>query len=130
MRKLAALIKDMSEDEKRTYVSQMPITTCEGHELSLYNKCLSIMQARAAGITVSVLGGFRQWHKVNRTVRKGMHACCSIAVPIYRPGAKELGDEKLAYFKYVPMFDLSQTEVDSNSVMAEFAHTAVSPEEE
>ena len=57
------------ELERIQKFGKLGIITVEGHELSLANMMLVAMQKPGA----TVVGGFRQWIKQGRAVRKGEH---------------------------------------------------------
>lgn len=59
----------MPELQRVQLANQYGFRTVEGHDLSLCNQMLIALQIPAA----SVLGGFRQWLKQGRAVRKGEH---------------------------------------------------------
>jgi hypothetical protein len=71
--KFRTLVKQVAEmtDEQRAHLTNRigAILTCEGHALSLTNTMLVITQNPIA----SMVGGFRQWQKQGRCVRKGEH---------------------------------------------------------
>lgn len=65
-KKLAA----MSDGERAQLTSAIgAVVTCEGRALSLTNTLLLLLQRGRNG--VSMVGGFRQWKKAGRYVRKG-----------------------------------------------------------
>ena len=78
-RQLWAGIAKMGEAERLAKCASLGIVTCEGHELSLGNTLMVALQLPAA----SVVGGFRQWLKMGRSVRKGEHGAM-IWVPTMR----------------------------------------------
>ena len=59
----------MPELERVQLANKLGIVTCEGHELSLCNTMLIALQ----NPTASIVGGFRQWLKQGRCVKKGEH---------------------------------------------------------
>lgn len=59
----------MPELERISLSNKLGLVTCEGHALSIGNQMLVALQCPSA----SVLGGFRQWLKHGRCVRKGEH---------------------------------------------------------
>lgn len=59
----------MPESERLLIACKLGLVTCDGHPLSPGNQYLIFLQCPAA----SVLGGFRQWRKHGRSVRKGQH---------------------------------------------------------
>ena len=115
MSALAAQIKAMPEEQRVLYAFEHPVMTCEGHPLSAYNTCAIIMQAQLVGVCVTHVAGFRQWLKVGRQVTKGQHACGCILVPMGKgkPATEADPDGKKGgmKFRWVPMFDVTQTEV-------------------
>lgn len=61
----------MPELERIQMANRLGIVTCDGHELSLGNTMLIALQ----NPTASIVGGFRQWIKHGRAVKKGEHGC-------------------------------------------------------
>lgn len=82
----------MSELERVQLANKLGIVTCEGHELSLCNTMLVALQ----NPTASIVGGFRQWLKQGRCVRKGEHGLM-IWVPT---GGKESEPGPMAMIVY------------------------------
>jgi hypothetical protein len=78
-----ALVKQIAAttDEERAQIVEKTgaVVTCEGRALSPVNTCLLLTQMPNA----SVVGGFRQWLKAGRCVKKGQHGAM-IWVPIAR----------------------------------------------
>lgn len=106
-------VADMPELQRIQLANKFGLRTCEGHELSLCNSCLVCLQNPGA----SVLGGFRQWLKVGRAVRKGEHGCMiwipstrKVAAPegTAEPVNGEATDE--TRFFIGTLFDISQTQ--------------------
>lgn len=109
IRDIAKRIAAMSDEERRAMVQQWP-TTIEGHPLSVHNACLIAYQGGA-----SVVGGFRQWKKAGRFVRKGEHGL-TIWIPL---GFKKVENQDTGEvtqegertgFGLASVFDVSQTE--------------------
>lgn len=102
-------IAAMGESEKAVFAAKFGFRTCEGHELSLCNQMLVALQCPGA----TVLGGFRQWLKQGRVVRKGEHGVM-IWVPIgekkSNDGATDAAEESGRRFIIGTLFDISQTE--------------------
>jgi hypothetical protein len=90
--KFAALSKKvaaMSAVERAQLAASMPgIVTVEGRALSPFNSCLIIMQS---GGRATIVGGFRQWIRAGRCVRKGEHGF-SIWIPCAGKTATEAGE--------------------------------------
>lgn len=82
-RALCKAVADMSEDARAALVSRAGgILTCEGRPLSTHNSCLLLSQFSG----VSVVGGFWQWQKCGRRVRKG-----STGLSLWIPTAVKAG---------------------------------------
>lgn len=117
-KELFARLAKMNVIERAQLAQTLPIVTCDGHALSVANMCLIALQGHAHA---TVVGGFRQWLRHGRCVRKGEHGA-TIRVPAgKRPadGSDESGAAKTedagdsVYFVAGTVFDVSQTdEVD------------------
>lgn len=120
-RSLAAKLGAMSEGERLAMAERMP-TVCNpsGHFLTIRNTMLLVTMSGRADLTM--VAGFRQWLDAGRCVRKGEHAIGCIMVPMVLKGtgdAKPEGEgadgdgsegKGSVRFRYVPVFDVSQTE--------------------
>lgn len=103
----------MGDSERTQLAAKFGFRTVEGHELSLCNTMLIAMQLP----TASVLGGFRQWIKNGRGVRKGEHGAM-IWVPIgvakdkdaTIPQTDNSAEAMERHFIIGTIFDISQTE--------------------
>lgn len=102
-KRLAAL----TEKERIEFVAQAGgIVTVDGRTLSRNNTILLLMQSN--GVVPAVVGGYRQWQKVKRQVRKGEHG-----LMLWYPSQKkvEAGEDKEDIRFYIgTIFDISQTE--------------------
>lgn len=99
---LAALAKqaaNMPVEERMKWT----VATIEGHPLSFKNAALAMLQRPA----VSLVGGFQQWKKAGRMVRKGEKAI-GIFLPLVR--TNDDGENAGIAFRVVNVFDISQTE--------------------
>ena len=112
LRELAQAIGDMNDAQRQAMAARARIRTIEGHELSPANQCLVLMQCDAA----TVVGGFRQWKKAGRSVRKGESAL-GIWTPSGRGGAGEqppaaAGEDtdNRPRFIFGNVFDITQTD--------------------
>ncbi len=103
-------IAAMSDEQRNALVHRIAPTTCEGHALSVANMMLIALQLPSA----TLVGGFRQWRKQGRCVKKGEHGAM-----IWCPGkakeeeTPENGDdapEGKQFFIIGTVFDLLQTE--------------------
>jgi hypothetical protein len=77
-------VADMPEAERLQLSARLGIVTPDGHALSVHNQCLVSFQRQ----TATVVGGFRQWLKQGRCVKKGEHGMM-IWVPIRSKVAPE-----------------------------------------
>jgi antirestriction protein ArdC len=113
MQTLSKQIAAMSEAERQTLAAQIgTIVTCEQRALSPYNTCM--VAAQRPGITI--IGGFQQWKRLGRAVRKGEKGVY-IWVPLGprsesdRSGDGTAPDERR--FRLVAVFDVSQTDEET-----------------
>ena len=110
-RKLANEIAHMTPDKRAALAATLPVVaTIEGRTLSPTNTMLVVMQCPSA----TIVGGFKQWLKAGRAVRRGQHGI-SIWVPIGKPktgdtGAGETYGDDEPRFICGTVFDVSQTE--------------------
>lgn len=112
-RELWKIVAKMPIQERLATAHKFGITTCEGRELSLCNQILVAMQRRDA----TFVGGFRQWLKVGRAVRKGEHGAM-IWVPTARGTGQMVHDEETGQdfeamqtrFIIGTVFDIGQTD--------------------
>jgi hypothetical protein len=128
-RALAKQIADMSAEQRAEIVARAAaVVTCEGRPLSPVNTC-SLMMQRS---TVSVVGGFWQWKRAGRRVKKG-EAGLSIWIPTMKGGSTQdpqpptidaetqAGEgEKRASRRFVvgTVFDITQTEEEPGHLAA------------
>jgi hypothetical protein len=107
----------MPELERVHLAAQYGFRTVEGRELSLCNSMLIALQLPGA----SVLGGFRQWIKAGRCVRKGQHGamiwvptgCRKAGEPAESPingSPVPDGEGQDTRFMIGTVFDIAQTE--------------------
>ena len=104
VRKVAA----MTDEQRAELAGQVMPTTVEGHTLSLHNACLLACQCP----TVTLVGGFRQWLKAGRVVRKGEHGLM-LWIPSARAKPETDTDDtpdRRPGFLMGTVFDVSQTE--------------------
>ena len=106
MRAIAKQIAAMDEGERFALAMRCPVVNIEGHSLSTFNQCMIGHQIPAA----TIVGGFRQWLKAGRAVRKGEHGA-AIWVPISK-GGEEMDPAKPTGVRFVlgTVFDVSQTD--------------------
>lgn len=109
--KFAQLTKRLpeSEDEREAVAVDLFIQNVEGHELSAANKILLTYQRE----NITIVGGFQQWRKAGRHVRKGESALC-----IWVPAKKKEGENKAPsengkaemFFFLGSVWDVTQTD--------------------
>lgn len=108
IKKLCHVVKALTPEKRVLLASRFGIRNPEGRELSTFNQCLLIHQSEK----VSIVGGFQQWRKLGRTVKKGARAL-AIWVPIgsksETDSAEPEGDEDTRFI-LGNVFDISQTE--------------------
>jgi len=114
MRNLIKQVSQMSETERQAIVARMPVVNTEGRVLSINNVCLIYQQIlnlpRAVG-DITIVGGFKQWLKQGRCVRKGEHGF-TIWFPVKPKSENDDendGDENISKFLFGTVFDISQT---------------------
>jgi antirestriction protein ArdC len=109
MRSIAATISKMTPEQRAEFAARMPaIVTIEGRALSVFNCCMLATQCP----TATVVGGFRQWIKSGRVVRKGEHGY-AIWVPMGPRKAAEGASEDQSdetRFMLGTVFDVAQTD--------------------
>ncbi len=101
---LMKALKDIPETQRQQIADNLGIVNVEGRTLSPSNQILISLQLEK----FSVVGGFKQWLKAGRCVRKGEHG----ALIFFPVGNKdENGDVTEAEKFFVGVvFDVSQTE--------------------
>lgn len=107
-RELVRRVAGMAEGEREEFAAQLPgVATVEGRLLSQANTILCAMQRREG---LSLVGGFRQWKRAGRAVRKGERGLM-IWIPKTQKenseGAEEV--ERQGFFMGT-VFDITQTE--------------------
>jgi hypothetical protein len=132
-RELLERVAKMNAVERAETLIRWGGKTIDGHILSEHNRLLLLVQADALGITLSEVGGFRQWKAHGRKVSKGAKGLV-IFFPMERKSAAgetseassdgENGDGSEqrggVWFKTVYVFDRSQTEAMNEAESAAF----------
>ena len=104
-RQLVKQVAAMSDAERDAMLIRVgAVVTCEGRALSPTNTMLCLMQLPG----VSMVGGFKQWIRQGRAVRKGEHGV-SIWIPCAGKKAEDSETEGEMYFTSGTVFDVSQT---------------------
>jgi hypothetical protein len=122
--KMMGTIKAMPEEQRILLAARFGIRNAEGRELSVYNQCLLIAQ----NDKVTLVGGFTQWKKLGRSVKKGSRAL-AIWVPCSRkadttgsaivPHGLDPSDLDESFFVLGNVFDISQTETEEEKIARE-----------
>ena len=119
VRLLAETIAGMSEEEKQAYIDRVGVVARIGAEgrqlLSIPNMVMALYQREG----VTLVGGYRQWAKMGRQVRKGEQS-----IKIFAPRAVtrvvEAEGESVSIggvrFVLISVFDISQTDLIGNAV--------------
>ena len=121
--RIQAIRKTLSEmtEEKRTELIEKfgIVVTIEGHPLTAHNTCFLYAQTEKP---ITVVGGFQQWRKAGRTVKKGEHSLLIFVPSIKRkdgPVPSEVeGSEDEPFFFTANVFDITQTELIAQSEAA------------
>jgi len=123
---LCAIVKALPIEKRVLLASSYGIRNPEGRELSIYNQCLLVHQ----NSSVSIVGGFAQWKKLGRSVKKGSKAL-AIWVPCAgnaQPDAPDANpDEDSKFFIIGNVFDISQTETEAERTAREAGETLALP---
>ncbi len=106
-------VASMTRAHREELASKIMITNCEGHTLSAFNNCLIASQG---GQSATIVGGFQQWLKQGRAVRKGEHGYAILFPREKKNGngngvevTEEKADKPELYFLTGYVFDISQT---------------------
>jgi antirestriction protein ArdC len=112
-RELVKRVAGMSPAQRLELCSRAAaVLTCEGRALSPVNTCLCVMQSPG----VTVVGGFRQWLRSGRCVRKGEHGL-TIWIPLSARKTDGTSPELIGEqpgegvsFGTATVFDIAQTQ--------------------
>ncbi len=112
-------LSEMPEEQRNALAEKFGIVTVEGHPLTAHNQCFLVAQSE---INFTIVGGFQQWKKAGRIVRKGEHGFY-IFVPSKQkddpPDNTEIQNEDDVHFYTAVVFDISQTELLSEITVNE-----------
>ena len=112
-------LSEMTEEQQQAVADKFGIVTVEGHLLTAHNQCFLVAQSE---LNFSIVGGYRQWQKAGRSVRKGEHGFY-IFVPSKTKeesenSAEVSSDDETPFFFTAVVFDISQTEAIANTEAA------------
>jgi hypothetical protein len=99
--------KNLDGNAKEAIAQSMPIQNPEGRFLSEQNSAFLAFQSK---INFTTVGGFKQWMKHGRCVKKGQHGNF-IFIPAMKKTKQEDGtsQEELDKFLVARVFDITQT---------------------
>lgn len=113
-------VAEMNDEQKAALVAKMgQLVNCEGQVYSVRNTLLIAMQCP----TATIVGGFRQWLKQGRCVRKGEHGASILFPRTFgdkdnpEPTPAEVEARKITFLSGT-VFDIAQTEVIEEEVAA------------
>ncbi len=104
VRELRKYLTGLNVVQRQEIADKYGIVTIEGHRLSIVNMCLLVFQCPG----VTIVGGYRQWLRAGRQVRKGEHGHI-----IWFPAGKrdQEGDiDEVTFYALTTVFDISQTD--------------------
>ena len=106
LKELRQRLANLTEEERQALTARGLIATVEGRTLSLHNTLLVYIQS--SGRIPSVVGGYQQWRKAGKQVKRGEHGL-TIWFPV---GVKDEEGELLEAetFYTGTVFDISQVE--------------------
>ena len=124
-RALAKQVADMPDEARAALVDRCgAVVTCEGRALSFVNTCLVLTQRPGA----SMVGGFVQWLRSGRAVRKG-ETGLGIWIPTMKGEKAEAPDDGAEgqdgpRFIMGTVFDIAQTDAQPVELREPFLATA------
>lgn len=108
IQEIRKVLSELTDEQRQEMIERLGIVvTIEGHPLTPYNTCFLYSQTE---IPVTVVGGYQQWRKAGRTVKKGEKSLL-IFVPSKTGETKEDANasEEDIFFFTAAVFDVSQT---------------------
>lgn len=128
IKNLCAIVKALPIEKRVLLAASYGIRNPDGRELSPFNQCLLVHQ----NSSVSIVGGFQQWKKLGRSVKKGERSM-AIWVPCGKQAesAGEAGanpdTENDRFFILGSVFDITQTETDDEKAVRKARETLALP---
>lgn len=122
--KIRKSLSELSEEQRQAIADKFGVITVEGHLLTPYNQCFLVAQSE---INFTVVGGFQQWKKAGRVVRKGEHGFLifvpsktkqELVSPQGGDNSEMISDDEDVHFFTATVFDISQTEAIAKSEAA------------
>lgn len=106
--KARKLLANLTDEQREQIANSFGVVTVEGRVLSRYNQLLLSMQSGNLESKPSVVGGFNQWKKSGRIVKKGATSLI-IWIPTIKSSDKPENETELN-FLLGNVFDIQQTE--------------------
>ena len=123
VKQIRSTLSQMSADQRQAVADKFGIVTIEGHTLTPHNQCFLVAQSE---INFTVVGGFQQWKKSGRIVRKGEHGFL-IFVPSkakQNEGPEMVSDDDDdVFFFTATVFDITQTGTIADALKSENVDT-------
>jgi antirestriction protein ArdC len=115
-RQLSKQIAAMTPEQQAELSSRTLICNTEGKPYSLHNQFLIMLQG---GTSSTMVGGFHQWLKLGRCVRKGQHGYAIWFPTKGKEATDAICEEgKDTFFLLGTVFDVSQTEEIEKKIAA------------
>jgi len=113
IKQLCAIVKALPVEKRVLLAASYGIRSAEGRELSPFNQCLLVHQ----NSSVSIVGGFQQWKKLGRSVKKGERSLaiwvpCGKQAESANDAAANPDTDNDRFFILGSVFDITQTETD------------------
>lgn len=106
LKELRDKLKALTPEQRQVLLDRGLVATIEGRTLSTHNTIMVYFQSN--GTLPTIVGGYQQWRKAGRSVKKGEHGF-TIWFPV---GQKDEDGDILAAERYFTgtVFDVTQTE--------------------
>jgi hypothetical protein len=128
IKQLCAIVKALPVEKRVLLASSYGIRNPEGRELSPFNQCLLVHQ----NSSVSIVGGFQQWKKLGRSVKKGERSLaiwvpCGKQAETANDASANPDTENDRFFILGSVFDITQTETDDEKAARKQRETLALP---
>lgn len=128
IKQLCAIVKALPVEKRVLLAASYGIRSAEGRELSPFNQCLLVHQ----NSSVSIVGGFQQWKKLGRSVKKGERSLaiwvpCGKQAESANDAAANPDTDNDRFFILGSVFDITQTETDDEKAARIAAETLALP---
>jgi len=106
IKELRKFLSKLNATERQQMAAKVGIMSIEnGHSFSVTNQCLMFYQ----NPNVTIVGGFQQFKKAGRMIKKGEHGMCIFYPTARKSDNDEESDEDNVSFYVGTVFDISQT---------------------